>query len=323
MDRLVREGWTPVAPGVAQRGHGDSRVETFAFGPDGMKWGLQELQGKLASLQKQYRVNRKADLLRAINELKSSIAKFQEDLKKAEQEPMDAGAEKNGCSVSFGANADAYYLTNVAGTGATASANFNNTCGYFAETYAYAQAYATRGTLTETLTQSDPKSGYNISSSATVSVQGSTACASEAYAFSRFTGGGIFLSFNDSNPSCPPPPPPALNASISGPYYLSISGYNYETVTWTATATGGVPGYSYQWYRDGSYVGSGSTYSETFYGNNYDYTEYVNLSVTVADSASQTKAATFSTEIWYSSEYNDECGSYRFPYECPYIYPDR
>lgn len=319
MDRLIKEGWTPVGPGVAQRSHGDNKVETFAFGPDGLRHAVKELEGKLAFLQQQYRSHRKADLQKAINDLKSSIAKLKVDAKKAEKSTADVLAEKNGCTVSFGSNSDAYWLTNGAGTAATASGSFNNTCGYYADTHAFAHAYATRGTLTETLTQSDPKSGYNISSSAVVSVPGSTPCFSEAYSHARFTGGNIFLSFSDTNYSCPSPP---VTVSISGPTYILISGYNSEIATWTATASSGVPGYSYQWYRDGYPVGTGSTYSESFFGSNWDSSELFELSVTVTDSASQTASATHSVNVWYSREYNNECGMYRFPYECPYIYPE-
>lgn len=35
------------------------------------------------------------------------------------------------------------------------------------------------------------------------------------------------------------------------------------THTWTAPVTGGYPGFTYHWYRDGTHVGSGSSYSST------------------------------------------------------------
>lgn len=54
-----------------------------------------------------------------------------------------------------------------------------------------------------------------------------------------------------------PPSSPTLSVSISGPSTIQVS----ATCTWEASASGGNGTYTYSWYNDNQYVGSGSTYS--------------------------------------------------------------
>jgi hypothetical protein len=84
------------------------------------------------------------------------------------------------------------------------------------------------------------------------------------------------------------------------PLALSISGnsypqaYTYET--WYATAANGTDPYSYSWYRDGYFVGTGNTYS--------DYVDTaLQLQVTVTDAA----GTAVTNELWVSPNYGGNC----------------
>ena len=96
---------------------------------------------------------------------------------------------------------------------------------------------------------------------------------------------GVTYEQNATNYTCPTAPPTATITGVTGSF---ISGFTCKTITWSSTVTGGTPGYTYTWYRDGYQVGTSSSYSETFCGDNYTWTEYVNLSLTVSDAANQT-----------------------------------
>lgn len=298
LDKMLREGWKPVAPGVLQIHKGKNRVETFAIGPEGMRWALRQMTARLRSLEREYRTYPSSDLQRTITNLRDEVVKLREHVENAGAEDEPLAVEKS-CTVSHSVLADAAYLTSAAGVKATASATFNNTCGYYAETYAYAYARATQGTLIETLIQEDPKSGYNGTSSATATVYGSADCYSEAYSYARYAPQNLFYSATDWNYICPD----ALAAAIHGLPYLHIYGYVNDVVTRTASPSGGVPPYTYQWYRNGNLVGTGSSYTETFYGTNTDWMQTVPISLTVTDSNGQTANATSASYVYYHRQY--------------------
>jgi Subtilase family len=86
-----------------------------------------------------------------------------------------------------------------------------------------------------------------------------------------------------------------LAVSISGPTNTYVGDYG----TWTAVGTGGTAPYTYSWYRDGVYVGSGSTYSDSVgYGT-------FQLQVNVTDAA----GGTASTWTWVTVG-QQMCGDY-------------
>jgi hypothetical protein len=64
------------------------------------------------------------------------------------------------------------------------------------------------------------------------------------------------------------PEPPTVSGYISGPSQFSAAN---NTGTFTATATGSYPPFSYQWSSDSGDVGSGNTISITVHGNEYVY----------------------------------------------------
>jgi hypothetical protein len=288
LDRMMAEGWTLVAPGVLQR-HGEGkRVETFAVGPEGLRWAVREVQGRLAFLMAEYQAHPTGELRRAIRSLRGEISKLREDLEASREEPMDQALEK--CSVSHGASADAFPLSSAAGVGANASAFFNTACAYDAETYAYAYARATANGVINTVIQEVPRTGANITSSASASVQGTSNCLSEAYSYARYTPANIFHSVSDSNTSCTVP----LAVSINGPQQVDFDETTPECQdpVWSATASGGTPSYSYKWFVNGVQVGTGSSYSRSVCWWSGSFT----LSLTVTDSASQSASSSF--EVW-------------------------
>lgn len=82
-----------------------------------------------------------------------------------------------------------------------------------------------------------------------------------------------------------------LSVSISGNSYPQA--YTYET--WYAAAANGTGPYSYTWYRDGYFVGTGDTYSD------YVYDTAFQLQVTVTDAA----GATATSWLWVSPNFGN------------------
>lgn len=297
LTKMEREGWTRVMEGVLQRHQGENKVENFAYGPEGMKWALQDLQNRHNALVDQYEIKPTRKLKQAILKIKKTIEGIREGLDKGEFSSTPGKQVVNGCDVSFGYHASAYPLSYGQGVGAVGDANFYSTC-LSGEVYAEARGYATNGsTLTQYNQYDGPKYGSNISAYASTAVGGGQSCHSDAYSYVYNSSLG-FYSTSANNNSCPPPP---VTVSItSGPTSTSITGYTCKTLTWTASASGGVPGYSYAWYEDGYYAGSGSSFSATFCGDNIAYTQYVNISVTATDSLGSQASASRSVSIRYS-----------------------
>jgi len=299
--KFLEEGWKPVAEGVLQRQKGGNKVESLAYGVEGLQWALQDMETRQSALVERYQAHPSPELQKAVHKLKASIDRIQASLDEGKVS-SSASLEKvivNGCDVSYGAHADAFPLSPGPGVGATADSYFYNNCGYSGEVYAQVNGDATSGSIHNYVSQTDgPKYGGNISASASVNVNGRPSCHSDAYSYTYSSGLGIWLSASDSNDTCPDPP---LSVSISGPASTTVLGYACKTLTWTASASGGVPPYtSYQWYRDGYPAGTGSSYSETFCGDNVTYTESFGLSVTVTDSVgSQASSGNYGVSIFY------------------------
>jgi hypothetical protein len=84
-------------------------------------------------------------------------------------------------------------------------------------------------------------------------------------------------------------------ASISGPTSVQLlSSGECKNITWTASATGGTPGYTYSWYIGTSTTvqGTAATLTKSYCGP-----QTINVKVVVLDSATQTDDATFTTTI--------------------------
>lgn len=105
---------------------------------------------------------------------------------------------------------------------------------------------------------------------------------------------GRWVQLFDDRPGYEPVAP--LSLSVSGNSYPQA--YTYET--WYAGAANGTPPYSYAWYRDGYFVGTGSTYSD------YVYDTAFQLQVTVTDAA----GATATSWLWVSPNFGNNCNPY-------------
>ncbi|HXU31274.1 MAG TPA: hypothetical protein VN851_11900 [Thermoanaerobaculia bacterium] len=111
---------------------------------------------------------------------------------------------------------------------------------------------------------------------------------------------GRWVQLFDDRPGYEPIAPLAL--SISGNSYPQA--YTYET--WYAAAANGTGPYSYSWYRDGTFVGTGNTYG------NYVDTAF-QLQVTVTDAT----GATATSGLGVSPNFGGTCGTHQpgFPLE--------
>jgi hypothetical protein len=106
---------------------------------------------------------------------------------------------------------------------------------------------------------------------------------------------GRWVQLFDDRPGYEPISPLAL--SVSGNSYPQA--YTYET--WYAAAANGTGPYSYSWYRDGVFVGSGATY-----GSSVDTA--FQLQVTVTDAVGATATST----LWVSPTFGGgDCGPHQ------------
>jgi hypothetical protein len=321
---MLKEGWKPVADGVLQRDRADGNLETFAFGSEGFTWASQQLAGQLERMQQEYAKYPSKKLARAINRQKAQITRVEQTGQVAEKSGELSGTYDkviiNGCDVAYGAHVNAFPL-NGGGAGASSDAYFHNNCGLVGDTNAYAYSRATTGTTTNTQTTTDPRSnGTWYDSVAAANTSGSSDCYSEASANVTSGSLGIFYSISATpNYACNPPVPP-VGVTIIGPAFRSVSGYNCSIVLWTASVSGGASPFSYTWYRDGYSVGNGSSYSETFCGGNFNFTETVNLSVSLSDGIGQSASDTHTTSVSYMRTISP-CGGARICPEEP-LYPN-
>ncbi len=314
LDQMIHDGWSPVAPGVLQRSKGGHKVETFAMGPEGFSWMVGEIQAQLGFLMDEYRARPTPQLRRTLRNQRAEIAKLQSYVLTLKSAALTE-ALLPGCDFSYGAHADAYPTKPTQGVRADADAYFNNNCAYTGDTYAYAYARATLNGTTTTITQTDPRTGSNISSYATAAVAGTVDCYS--YSTARVTSLDLGISYStaDENFACPVP----LAVTINGLTSVTIYDYACKTVTWTSTVSGGTPGYSHAWYIDGYYVGSGSSISRTYCGEGVVYNDTENVSLTVTDSLGWTASDSHTTYIYFRTTYIDPClaaSTKRLP--CPY-----
>lgn len=97
-------------------------------------------------------------------------------------------------------------------------------------------------------------------------------------------------------------PPPPVTASISGPAAVVLQTVGEcRSISWTASATGGTPGYTYTWYLGTSTMaaGTGNTLTKMICR-----AQTINVKVVARDAAAQTDDASFATQV-----YIDDCGS--------------
>ncbi|HSU82348.1 MAG TPA: hypothetical protein VLR69_07995, partial [Thermoanaerobaculia bacterium] len=239
LSQLQAEGWKIVKNGVLQRELVPGRVESFVFGPEGFTWKLQDLRQHLRNVQRELQVRPTPELQQAVVGFRKEIASTQKmiQLARAAEDLGETSIDKVSCSLSFSYDATASYGTSVQGTFGNASASFTGNCGFTGQVYATAYSKVTVAGAPTTKTVTDgPRTGANVSASASASLNGGTVCESTSYA--SMTSSSLNPSsytISASNSNCPAVA--TLTVSINGPTYVGAD--VCTTTTWTAAATGG------------------------------------------------------------------------------------
>jgi hypothetical protein len=148
LSQMIAEGWKPVANGVLKRDTGGNQVETFAMGVEGFTYAYEELRNQYGFLLSEYYRHPDGKIKQALAAIYKEMLRTQQDIQTLQTSTLTAAPA--GCDFSYGAHANAYATTTVQGVQADASAYFNNNCGFSGDTYAYAYARATTGTVTTT-----------------------------------------------------------------------------------------------------------------------------------------------------------------------------
>jgi hypothetical protein len=296
LTQMYAEGWEKVQEGVLQRDMGGGQPETFTYGAEGLQWVAQGFEQRISSLESHYNQYPSEELALAIEGLQAQVDKLNEDIQTAPSTEELDGQELASCNLAYGGNASATPLPGSRGVTATASAYFHSDCGHLGTTFAHTYGQAVTGTTLNAKTQDDSKGpGTWLDSYATVSVSGSADCRSEAQGTVYLNGNFIYQTPFAENYSCPAP---SLTNSVSGyPNYYTSQSSPCAMVTWSASASGGTPGYTYDWYIGTVYYGSGSTLTL-----NYCYqSANVTVKAVARDSAGQSAEAFFTTNVTFSS----------------------
>jgi hypothetical protein len=284
MAKMVAEGWKEISKGVFERQLGPDRVEHLGFGQEGLEWTIGDMSRRLELLRQEQESYPSEKLAKIINDLTTRLASTRRELWNLElnasegMSSVTANVAGGSCSsICYSATANAYGLTSTQGVTANAEAKFNSSCGYSGNTYAFAYARATQGTVTTTKSQEDPRAGANVTSGASASANGGLDCFSEAFSSVSSSALGISYSTSANNYSCPVQP---CSVTISGTTYEYFYNYGCVSRTWTANVSGCSPS-TYQWWENGTPVGTGSTYTR----NVCAYGASFNLEVTVNGTA--------------------------------------
>jgi hypothetical protein len=130
-------------------------------------------------------------------------------------------------------------------------------------------------------------------------VNGALDCFSEAYASVLSSESQLDISYStsDTNSSCPPVVSP-LSVTMSGPSTADFTTATCSTLTWSASASGGTTPYSYNWYYNGTQVGTGASYSRSVCYNAADFT--VQATVTDGSSPVQSKSVSRAVDVTYA-----------------------
>ena len=257
LTQMYAEGWQKIQEGVLQRETGGGEYESFSYGAEGLQWVAQGFEQQVSSLESHYNQYPSEELALTIEGLQAQVDRLNGEIQTAPSTEELDGQELENCNLAYGGNASAAPLSGSRGVTATASAYFHSDCGLFGDTFAHTYGQATTSTTFNSKTQDDYKGpGTWLDSYATVSVSGLTDCRSEAQATVFMNGNYIYQTPFRENYSCPAL---TLTNSVSGTSdYYTDSYSSCANVTWTASASNGTPGYTYDWYIGTVYQGSGS-----------------------------------------------------------------
>jgi hypothetical protein len=208
--KMQKEGWKIVQDGVLRRELRPNKVETFVFGEAGFSWKLQDLQGRLQILQREFQANPTPEMRKAIESYQELITSTLKMIERARA--ADASGEgtvlKAGCTPTLAYRANASYKTNRQGVWADAAADFNVPagCNSSGEVSVYTSAQTTVSGGPSIAVMSDgPRTGSNVNASAAVDRNGGAPC--ESYAFATVTDilNSSSYSVSQTNDKCPAP----------------------------------------------------------------------------------------------------------------------
>ena len=295
--QMYAQGWEKAEEGVLRRDVGEGKFETFSYGAEGLQWVIEGYAQQLGFLEDKYNQAPSEDLAEVIEKVQGEIDKLTENLGGASSaEAVDGSAIEECTQMAYGGDASAGPLQSPQGITATATAYFQNACGIIGDTSAVAWADAINAAtgLHDTHNQDDPSQGTWIDSSATASAVGSTGCSSWAQASVTINGDMVFQTPLAQSSNCSLP----VLATITGPATVTTDYYTNAcaNVTWTASASQGNPGYTYQWYIATTLQGSGATLTKSYC--NVSKSETVKGGAT--DSQGASDDATFTTNIQYT-----------------------
>lgn len=310
---LQREGWAVVQDGVLRREAEPGEVETFVYGVEGFTWKLQDLRAQLRKLRAELEAKPTPELRRVIASHRKAIASTRKMIERARLAGTGAKWDiwEGGCNLGFASDADASHKINVRGVWAVAGADFkafSDTCSD-GEVYAYAFAKTTvNGAPTTAQVTDGPRTGSNVSASADTSRNGGPPC--ESWAYSYVTTNSLSPSsyskstLSETCPAATTPTTLQVSLTPDGAQSNTIWEEQCETTTWTVNISGGTPPYTANFYRDGLFQRTGTSYSEQFCFDqareeNFEEFQDVAIQVYVTDSGGQSKSASGGISIWY------------------------
>lgn len=307
LQQMYAQGWEKAQEGVLQRDAGEGKFETFSYGAEGLQWVVQGYERELAFLEDRYNESPSGNLAGLIEKVQEEIDKLSEDLDAAPSaEAFDGSAMVECTEVAYGGQASASPMESPRGVTARATAYFHTSCAsYVGDTFARAFAEVTDPvTYAHTVdSQDDPSQGTWIDSFATAGAQGSAGCYSYALASVTLNGNSVFQTPLAENYACPPP----VLVTITGPAAVTTDYYGTAcaNVTWTAGASQGNPGYTYQWYVGTALQGTGATLTKSY----CNVSTSVTVKVVATDIQGWTNDATFTTNIQYVPPLNASIGN--------------
>jgi hypothetical protein len=317
LTQMYAEGWQKVQEGVLQRNSEEGGKETFTYGEEGLKYQVESLKQQVNHFQQLYNQHPSAELADAIDHLQNQIGMADARLSLGQAETPSSD-QMNNCDISYGAHAYADYLrgSQAPGVSASADAYFHNNCGFLGNTYAFAYVQGSTGSVFSTKSQEDPKNGGAwLDSAAQWTLSASSSCSSNSYARTWSDSLGISYETSAQNSLCLPA---AVTVSISGPSNVYTDNYTpCADATWTASASGGTPGYIYYWYIGGVYQASGAQFTKSYcYANTAE-----TVTVVAYDSGSpqQNASASYGTSVSYTTYY-DPCRDNPYSCDCDYSY---
>jgi hypothetical protein len=296
--QMYAQGWEKVEEGVLRRDAGEGKYETFSYGAEGLQRVIEGYEQQLGYLEERYDEAPSDDLAELMERLQGEIDKLSENLGTAPAaEGFDGSATLECTEVAYGWDTSAGPTQSPQGVTATATAYYHTACpDLTGSTFAYALAEAVDPVTGANIvhTASNPlDNGTWLDSNATESAQGSTGCHSKAQATVTLNDYSVLEAPTAEHYGCPLP----LEVTISGPATVSTDYYGMTcaNVTWTASASQGSPGYTYQWYIGTTSQGTGATLTKSYCNTS----KSVTVKVEATDAQGSQATQTFATNITY------------------------